>query len=65
MTIDIDIFRSARLLVVQHGEDAAIHAAQRADEMLDQGDLDGRNVWVRIIEAIHEMRDVEPRASVH
>ncbi len=31
MTSDFDIFRSANLLVKQHGEDARIHAAMRAD----------------------------------
>jgi hypothetical protein len=31
MTSDLDIYRSANLLVKQHGEDAPIHAAMRAD----------------------------------
>ncbi len=31
MTSDLDIFRSANLLVKQHGEDAPIEAAMRAD----------------------------------
>ncbi len=31
MTSDIDIFRSAQALIKQHGEDAPIHAAMRAD----------------------------------
>ncbi len=34
MTSDLDIYRSANLLVQQHGEDAPIHAAMRADAML-------------------------------
>ncbi len=41
MTSDLDIYRSANLLVKQHGEDAPIHAAMRADATLDAGDLDG------------------------
>ena len=41
MTSDLDIYRSAQVLVKQHGEDAPIHAAMRADAMLDKGDLDG------------------------
>ncbi len=28
---DLDIFRAANLLLKQHGEDAPIHAAMRAD----------------------------------
>ena len=34
MTSDLDIYRSANLLVKQHGRDAPIHAAMRADAML-------------------------------
>jgi hypothetical protein len=65
MTSGIDIYRSAKVLINQHGDNAAIHAAQRADQMLDKGDLDGRNVWVRIIEAIHVLRDTLPRGTSH
>ena len=35
MTPDLDIYRSANLLVKRHGQDAPIHAAMRADAMLD------------------------------
>ncbi len=38
MTSDLDIYRSANLLVKRHGQDAPIHAAMRADAMLDRGD---------------------------
>lgn len=34
MIADIDIWRAAHLMVKRHGEDAAIEAAQRADELL-------------------------------
>ena len=34
MIPDLDIFRSAQALVKQHGEDAPIEAAMRADAML-------------------------------
>ena len=55
MILDLDIYRSAQALVKQHGEDAPIHAAMRADAMLDKGDLDGCAVWKRILRAIEEM----------
>ena len=35
MTPDLDICRSANLLVKQHGADAPIHAAMRADAILN------------------------------
>ncbi len=44
MTSDLDIYRSAKLLIDQHGEDAPIFAAQQADRCLEAGDLDGKAV---------------------
>ncbi len=44
----LDIYRSANLLVKRHGEDASIHAAMRADAMLEKGDLDGYAVWKKL-----------------
>ncbi len=42
MTSDLDIYRSANVLIREHGEDAALEAAQRADAMLERGDLEGQ-----------------------
>ncbi len=41
MIPDLGIYRSAQVLMKQHGQDAPIHAAMRADAMLERGDLDG------------------------
>ncbi len=41
MTTDLDIYRSAKLLIDQHGEDAARHAAMRAGALLEGGDMEG------------------------
>ena len=60
ITADLDIYRSARLLVDQHGEDAPIFAAQQADKCLEAGDLDGKAVWMRVIGAIEELLDRQP-----
>ena len=49
MIPDLDICRSANVLVKQHGQDAPIEAAMRADELLDKGDLEGYAVWKRIV----------------
>ncbi len=56
MTADLEIYRSAKLLIDHHGDDAVIHAAMRADQMLEQGDLDGLATWNRILRAIEELR---------
>ncbi len=41
MISDLDIYRSANVLLKHHGKDALIEAAMRADAMLDKADLDG------------------------
>ncbi len=50
MTSDLDVYRSANKLIEQHGEDAPILAAMRADELMD-----GRTVWLRIVKAAEEL----------
>ncbi len=56
MTVpDIDMWRAADLLVKRHGKDAAIVAAQRADECLAAGDAEGQRIWKRILEAVLEL----------
>ena len=51
MIPDLDIYRTANLLVKHHGQDAHIHAAMSADALLDKGDLDGYAVWKRVVKA--------------
>ena len=41
MISDLDICRAALVMVKGYGDGAAIEAAMRADEFLDQGNLDG------------------------
>ncbi len=65
MPDDLDIYRSARLLIDQHGDEAAIRAAERADVMLDAGDLDGVAVWRRILDAIKQLQGDAPAGTVH
>ncbi len=45
MISDLDIYRSANLLVKRHGKDAPIQTAMREDAMLESGDLHGCAVW--------------------
>ena len=37
-----------------------IHAAMRADTMIEEGDLDGYAVWKRILRAVEELQRAEP-----
>ena len=63
MPEEIDIYRSAKLLINQHGEDAPIFAAQQADACLERGNLDGKAVWMGVIRAIKELLDQQPPSS--
>ena len=60
---EIDIYRSANLLIKQHGDDAAIFAAMQADSCLEKGDLEGKRTWLKVIEAIKELQDTTPPSS--
>ncbi len=55
MIPDLDIYRSANLLVKRHGADAPIYAATRADELLEKGDVDGYAVFRRVEKAVEEL----------
>ncbi len=61
MVRDLDIYRSANLLIKQHGEEAARHAVKRADTLLEGGDREGHRVWLSILEAIKELQRTGPR----
>ena len=65
---NIDIYRSAKLLIDQHGEDAPIFAAMQADKCLEAGDLDGKATWMWVIGAIKELLVQKPpddEKSIH
>ncbi len=51
MTTDLDIHRSAAALIKRYGEDAPIQAAMRADELLDEGNLDRQATEAFLAEA--------------
>jgi hypothetical protein len=50
----LEIYRAAKLLINQHGEDAPIRAVERVDELLDEGNAEGALVWRGIVRAIKE-----------
>ncbi len=63
MIPDLDIYRSANVLVKHHGENAPIYAAMRADAMLEKGDLDGYAVWKRVLRAVEELQGTAPKSG--
>ncbi len=62
---DIDVYRSAKLLIDQYGADALLEAALKADELLDAGDLDGQAVWLWIRKAVVELLKPGDGETVH
>ena len=52
---DWELWACANETIRQHGFDAPIHAAMRADELLERGDLDGARAWRLIVHRINEL----------
>ena len=60
---DVDIWRAARLLLDRHKDVAGLVAAQRADELLESGDIENSTIWKRIVAAIDEWQRNAPRSD--
>ncbi|MEQ9111210.1 MAG: hypothetical protein RIF37_00535 [Rhodospirillaceae bacterium] len=65
MTSDIDIYRTAAVILKEHGDDAEMYAMLRADELLDAGDVEGQITFLKIVAAIREIENIEPTSSLH
>jgi hypothetical protein len=56
MISDLDLLRSAKLVLDQHSKDALVHAARRADELLERGDVEDYEVWLAILAVLEPAR---------
>ncbi len=67
MTSDLDIFRTAKLLIDQHGDDATSMAATMIREFIDLEDPEAIAVWGRILKAVKELlaQEKPDGAAVH
>jgi hypothetical protein len=43
-------------MMERHGAGAALHAVERLNDRIDQGDLNGRDTWAAVVHAIHELQ---------
>lgn len=59
-----DVWISANMYVKRYGEDAPVHAAMRADELLAEGDMEGCMAFRRILKAIDELLATAPPEGV-
>jgi triphosphoribosyl-dephospho-CoA synthetase len=57
---DRDVWQAAVLLVKRYGNEAMLEAAQRADQVLDEGDMAGAETWHRILDAIERLHAKAP-----
>ncbi|MBT6218519.1 MAG: hypothetical protein HN578_04115 [Rhodospirillales bacterium] len=55
MVDEIDIYRTVKMFIEWHGDDAALQASMKTDEMLEAGEVVGQAAWKRIINAIDEL----------
>ncbi|WP_416896313.1 MAG: hypothetical protein ACMVY4_12285 [Minwuia sp.] len=60
---DIDIWRTAWLMVERYGDGAGFETAARADELMEAGDLDGAATWQRILDAVDELQRTQRTAD--
>jgi hypothetical protein len=56
---DIDIWRAAEQMRELYEAEAAVHAAMRADKLMDHGDAEGFEMWKRVVAAINELDRLE------
>ena len=52
----LDIFRAAKLVIDNHGEDASLYAAARTAVLAGKGDAEGAAIWPQIAEAVEELQ---------
>ncbi len=63
MSSDLDAYRTANILIREHGQEAPIQAAMRADAMLEKGDMDRYAVSKPIVKAVQWLFREETRGE--
>jgi hypothetical protein len=59
LTSESEVLRLAREMIKQHGMRAGVRAAERLNDRIDEGDWRGRDVWARVVHAVHELQRAE------
>jgi hypothetical protein len=66
MTIsDLDIWRSANLIITQLGVGAWMFAATKSRELAEAGDAERAVIWQRVAGAIAELEDVDCKGKAN
>jgi hypothetical protein len=53
---EMDVYRSAKLLIDQYGADALAHAGRRMQERLSRRHTEGAGIWRRVRKAIRDLQ---------
>jgi len=56
MLLDSEIRDAALLMIRRHGTSAAVRAGYRAGMLMEAGEFGASEIWVRIIQAINQLR---------
>jgi hypothetical protein len=62
-TSEGEAITKARDLIHQHGTRAVHVAVERLNQMIDKDDWRCRDLWARVVHAIHEMQDSSAEAA--
>ena len=67
VTDQVDIVRTAKVLVECYGDAAQCHAVMRINELTESGDFAALDVWRRILQAVAELtkHGAPPNRTVH
>ena len=57
---DRHVWRAALAIVKRYGDDAMLEAAERVDQLLDEGDMAGAETWHRILNAVERLQAQAP-----
>lgn len=60
---DLNIWRSANILLKRYRADAMLIATQLDDALLDQGDVQGHSAWILITRAIADLERKRARSN--
>ena len=62
---DQESLRLAKMLIEEHGISAAQHARSNADRLMKVNDIEGKNSWMRIADAVDSLLEREDAGTLH
>jgi hypothetical protein len=60
MIFEREVWLAGRAMIQRYGSNAAMEAADRADDLLEKGDIEGSAAWVKIMTAIEQLQADRP-----